>query len=80
MTVVARSAAAAGNSGYLTTYRWDSDGDSLRLRVHTEPVGHWPERGDDFQDTMVDPTLPPEEYREQVRRNGSRSLARIGLD
>ena len=80
LTVVVRSAAAAGNSGYLTTYRWDSDGDSLRLRVHAEPVGHWPERGDDFSDTMVDPTLPPEEYREQLRRNTSRSLARIGLD
>jgi len=80
MAVVVRSAAAAGSSGYLTTYRWDSDGDSLRLRVHTEPVGHWPERGDDFGDTMVDPALPPEEYRELVRRDKSRSLARIGLD
>ncbi|MET9883161.1 hypothetical protein ABZZ20_08335 [Streptomyces sp. NPDC006430] len=59
LTVIVRSAAAAGNSGYLTTYRWDSDGDSLRLRVHAEPVGHRPERGDEFPDTMVDPALPP---------------------
>uniref|UniRef100_A0AAU2VED9 Beta-galactosidase n=1 Tax=Streptomyces sp. NBC_00003 TaxID=2903608 RepID=A0AAU2VED9_9ACTN len=80
LTVVVRSAAAAGGSGYLTTYRWDSDGDSLRLRVHAEPVGHWPERGDDFRDTMVDPELPAEEYQELARRNRSRSLARIGLD
>lgn len=80
MAVVVRSAAATGSSGYLTTNRWESDGDSLRLRVHAEPVGHWPERGDDFPDPMVDPTLPSEEYRELVRRNGSRSLARIGLD
>ncbi|MET9509512.1 hypothetical protein ABZX62_13785 [Streptomyces flavidovirens] len=29
---------------------------------------------------MVDPALPPEEYQELVRRNRSRSLARIGLD
>ncbi|NUP52632.1 MAG: DUF4981 domain-containing protein [Catenulispora sp.] len=80
MVVVVRSAAAAGGSGYLTTYRWESDGDSLRLRVHAEPVGHWPERGDDFGDTMVDAALPPEEYRELVRRDKSRSLGRIGLD
>lgn len=37
-------------------------------------------RGDDFHDTMVDPVLPPEEYQELVRRDRSRSLARIGLD
>ncbi|MBW8817607.1 MAG: DUF4981 domain-containing protein, partial [Streptomyces sp.] len=80
LTVVVRSAAAASSSGYLTTYRWESDGVSLRLRVHAEPVGHWPERGDDFSDTMVDPELPAEEYEELVRRNLSRSLGRIGLD
>jgi beta-galactosidase len=80
LTVVVRSAAAAVSCGYLTTYRWDSDGDSLRLHVRTEPVGHWPERGDDFADAMVDPALPPEEYAELVRRDKSRSLARIGLD
>ncbi|MCX5060189.1 DUF4981 domain-containing protein [Streptomyces sp. NBC_00201] len=80
LTVVVRSAAAAAVCGYLTTYRWDSDGERLRVRVETEPVGHWPERGDDFADTMVDPELPPEEYAEQVRRDKSRSLARIGLD
>jgi beta-galactosidase len=80
LTVVVRSAAAAATCGYLTTYRWDSDGESLRVRVHTEPVGHWPERGDQFADTMVDAELPPEEYAEQIRRDKSRSLARIGLD
>ncbi|WP_194922536.1 glycoside hydrolase family 2 TIM barrel-domain containing protein [Catenulispora pinisilvae] len=80
LAVVVRSAAAASGCGYLTTYRWDSDGAGLRLRVHAEPVGHWPERGDDFADTMVDPELPPQEYQELVRRNLSRSLGRIGLD
>jgi beta-galactosidase len=79
LAVIVRSAAAASSAGYLTTYRWDSDGTSLRLRVHAEPVGHWPERGDDFDDTMVDPELPPGEYEELVRRDKSRSLARIGL-
>jgi beta-galactosidase len=48
--------------------------------VRAEPFGHWPERGDDFDDTMADPELPPEEYQELVRRDKSRSLARIGLD
>ncbi|OMI36916.1 glycoside hydrolase family 2 TIM barrel-domain containing protein [Streptomyces sparsogenes] len=80
LTVVVRSAAAAVGGGYLTTYRWTSDGTGLRLHVHTEPVGHWPERADDFADTMVDLELPPEEHRELLRRNTSRSLARIGLD
>ncbi|MBD0842898.1 glycoside hydrolase family 2 TIM barrel-domain containing protein [Streptomyces sp. TRM68416] len=80
LTVVVRSAAAAVPCGYLTTYRWTSDGTGLRLHVHTAPVGHWPERGDDFAGLMVDPDLPPEEYRELLRRNTSRSLARIGLD
>ena len=80
LSVVVRSAAAATSCGYLTTYRWSSDGERLRLRVHTEPVGHWPERGDDFPDVMVDPELPPEQYAELLRRDKSRSLARIGLD
>ncbi|MFD9303420.1 hypothetical protein ACFWCB_12330 [Streptomyces sp. NPDC060048] len=48
--------------------------------MRAEPVGHWPERGDDFHDTMVDPVLPPEEYQELVRRDRSRALVRIGLD
>ncbi|BFV56450.1 hypothetical protein KCMC57_up15540 [Kitasatospora sp. CMC57] len=46
--------------------------------ARTHPT-HLPQRGDDFQDVMVEPILPPEEYREQVRRNAWRSPARIGL-
>ncbi|WP_158853806.1 glycoside hydrolase family 2 TIM barrel-domain containing protein [Saccharothrix deserti] len=79
LTVVVRSAAAAVACGFLTTYRWDTDGDRLRLRVHTEPVGHWPERGDNFAEAMVDTDLPPERYEELVRRDKAPSLARIGL-
>ncbi|MFJ7244657.1 glycoside hydrolase family 2 TIM barrel-domain containing protein [Kitasatospora sp. NPDC098652] len=80
LTVVVRSAAAAVSCGYLTTYRWSSDGTSLRLRVHAEPVGHWPEREDHEAESLVDAALPPGEFRELVRRGASRSLARIGLD
>ncbi|WP_030231038.1 glycoside hydrolase family 2 TIM barrel-domain containing protein [Streptomyces sp. NRRL S-350] len=81
LTVVVRSAAAAVGCGYLTTYHWTSDGAALRLAVHTEPVGHWPEREQDADsDAMVDAELPPEERRELLRRHTSRSLARIGLD
>ncbi|MFF9808359.1 glycoside hydrolase family 2 TIM barrel-domain containing protein [Streptomyces coeruleorubidus] len=79
LTVVVRSAAAATDCGYLTTYRWETDGRRLRVRVHTEPVGHWPEREDVFSEPMVDAGLPPEEYAELVRRDKAPSLARIGL-
>ncbi|MEV4560697.1 glycoside hydrolase family 2 TIM barrel-domain containing protein [Kitasatospora sp. NPDC049285] len=80
LIVVVRSAAAAVGCGYLTTYQWSSGGDDLRLRVHTEPVGHWPERAEDPTEPMADAELPPEEYRELLRRNAARSVARIGLD
>ncbi len=80
LTVVVRSAAAASSCGYLTTYRWRSDGDRLHVQVHTEPVGHWPDRGDTFAETMVDADLPPQEYAELVRRDKAPSLGRIGLD
>ncbi|MCD9873388.1 beta-galactosidase small subunit family protein [Streptomyces guryensis] len=79
LTVVVRSAAAATDCGYLTTYRWETDGRRLRVRVHTEPVGHWPEREDVFGEPMVDADLPPERYAELVRRDKAPSLARIGL-
>ncbi|WP_309113142.1 glycoside hydrolase family 2 TIM barrel-domain containing protein [Saccharothrix sp.] len=79
LTVVVRSAAAAVTCGYLTTYRWGTDGNRLRLHVRTEPVGHWPEREDRFAEAMVDPDLPPEQYAELVRRDKAPSLARIGL-
>lgn len=79
LTVVVRSAAAAVRCGFLTTYRWDTDGCRLRLRVHTEPVGYWPERNDGFAELMVDSVQPPERYEELVRRDKAPSLARIGL-
>ncbi|GAA2295661.1 glycoside hydrolase family 2 TIM barrel-domain containing protein [Streptomyces hawaiiensis] len=79
LTVVVRSAASASDCGYLTTYRWETDGRRLRVRVHTEPVGHWPERDDHFQESMVEADLPPEQYAELARRNKAPSLARIGL-
>jgi beta-galactosidase len=79
LSVVVRSAAAASSCGYLTTYRWDADEQRVRVRVQTEPVGYWPERGDVFGEAMVDPDLPPERYAELVRRDKAPSLARIGL-
>ncbi|XVV06028.1 glycoside hydrolase family 2 TIM barrel-domain containing protein [Actinosynnema sp. CA-248983] len=79
LTVVVRSAAAAVTCGYLTTYRWDTDGTRLRLRVHAEPVGHWPPREDRFAERMVDTDLPPEQYAALLRRDKAPSLARIGL-
>ena len=79
LTVVVRSAAASSVSGYLTTYRWQADGENLRVRVRTEPVGRWPERGDVFGEAMVDPALPPDQYAELVRRDKAPSLARLGL-
>jgi beta-galactosidase len=79
LTVVVRSAGAASGSGYLTTYRWDADEERLRLHVRTEPVGHWPERGDVFGEAMVDPDLSPDRYAELVRRDKAPSVARIGL-
>jgi len=79
LTAVVRSAAAAGRSGYLTSYRWTADSDALRLHVATEPVGCWPERGDVFGEPMVDPDLPAEEREELARRDKAPSLARIGL-
>ena len=79
LTVRVRSAAAASSCGYLTVYRWQTDGDRLRVRVATEPVGFWPERGDWFGEAMVDPDLPPERHAELVRRDKAASLARIGL-
>ncbi|TDC57897.1 DUF4981 domain-containing protein [Micromonospora sp. KC207] len=79
LAVVVRSAAAAVRCGYLTTYHWDTDGHRLRVRVHTEPVGHWPDRGDRFAEPMVDPDLPPERYEELARRDKAPSLGRIGL-
>lgn len=79
LTVLVRSAAAGAACGYLTSYRWDADGDRLRLVTRTEPVGAWPERGDVFAEAMVDPDLPPERYAELVRRDKAPSLARIGL-
>ena len=80
LTVVVRSAAAAVNCGYLTTYQWRSDGERLHVRVATEPVGYWPERQGTFGEAMVDPAVPEQEYAELVRRDKARSLGRIGLD
>ncbi|MFI6151914.1 glycoside hydrolase family 2 TIM barrel-domain containing protein [Kitasatospora sp. NPDC051170] len=80
LTVMVRSGAASVGCGYLTTYRWSSYGTGLRLHVHTEPAGHWPEREDAASASLVDEALPPQEYRELVRRSASRSVARIGLD
>lgn len=79
LTVVVRSGAASSGNGYLTTYHWTADRQQLRLHVRTEPVGHWPERGDVFGEAMVDPDLPPEHYAELVRRDKAPSVARIGL-
>lgn len=79
LTVVVRSAAAASGCGYLTTYQWDADEQRLRVSVHTEPVGHWPERGDMFAEPMVDPDLPPEQFSQLARRDKAPSVARIGL-
>ncbi|WP_371825746.1 glycoside hydrolase family 2 TIM barrel-domain containing protein [Nonomuraea turcica] len=79
LTVVVRSSAANSDSGYLCTYRWDTDGRHLRVRVHTEPFGYWPERADTFAEAMVDPDLPDEERKELLRRDKAPSLARIGL-
>lgn len=77
LTVVVRSAAAATSCGFRTTYRWDTDGHRLRVRVHTEPVGHWPERDDVFAEPMADSVLP--EHEELARRDKAPSLGRIGL-
>ncbi|MER7581157.1 glycoside hydrolase family 2 TIM barrel-domain containing protein [Kitasatospora sp. NPDC097691] len=79
LTVVVRSAAAAVACGYLTTYRWTSDGTGLRLQVHAEPVGHWPEYTIRSTDSVVDSELPPQEQQELLRRNAAPPLARIGL-
>ncbi|MEV5148480.1 glycoside hydrolase family 2 TIM barrel-domain containing protein [Streptomyces sp. NPDC052727] len=79
LTVVVRSAGAAGRSAYLTTYRWTADADALRLHVATEPVGHWPERGDTFSEPMVDPDLPAERQEELRLRDKAPSLGRLGL-
>ncbi|MFD5593132.1 glycoside hydrolase family 2 TIM barrel-domain containing protein [Streptomyces griseorubiginosus] len=79
LTVVVRSGAAATDCGYLTTYRWETDGQRLRVRVRTEPFGHWPDRDDRFTEAMVDAGLPPGERAELLRRDKAPSLARIGL-
>jgi beta-galactosidase len=79
LTVVVRSAGAAGRSAYLTTYRWTADADVLRLHVATEPVGYWPERGDSFNEPMVDPDLPAERQEELRLRDKAPSLGRLGL-
>ncbi|MEQ4724441.1 glycoside hydrolase family 2 TIM barrel-domain containing protein [Nonomuraea sp. B19D2] len=79
LTVVVRSSAANSTCGYLSTYRWDSDGERLRLRVHAEPLGYWPERRFYFAEDMVDHDLPEEEREELLRRHRAPSLARIGL-
>ncbi|HLH57531.1 MAG TPA: glycoside hydrolase family 2 TIM barrel-domain containing protein, partial [Streptosporangiaceae bacterium] len=79
LTVVVRSAPAAGSCGYLTTYRWSADPRTLRLDVETAPTGHWPERGDVFAEIMVDPDLPPGRHTELTRRDKAPSLARLGL-
>ncbi|WP_030325963.1 glycoside hydrolase family 2 TIM barrel-domain containing protein [Streptomyces sp. NRRL B-3229] len=79
LTVVVRSGAAATDCGYLTTYRWETDGRRLRVRVRTEPFGHWPERDDRFAEAMVAADLPPGERAELLRRDKAPSLARIGL-
>ncbi|MFI7643470.1 glycoside hydrolase family 2 TIM barrel-domain containing protein, partial [Nonomuraea sp. NPDC049400] len=79
LTVVVRSSAANSDCGYLSTYRWDTDGQHVRVRVHTEPFGHWPERADVFAEAMVDHDLPEEEREELLRRDKAPSLARIGL-
>ncbi|WP_225095685.1 glycoside hydrolase family 2 TIM barrel-domain containing protein, partial [Streptomyces sp. CoH27] len=41
LTVRTRVAPAAREVGLSTVYRWTSDGDSLRLTVHTTPEGEW---------------------------------------
>ncbi|MFF7137258.1 glycoside hydrolase family 2 TIM barrel-domain containing protein [Streptomyces sp. NPDC008196] len=79
LTVVVRSGASGTDRGYLTTYRWETDGQRLRVRVRTEPFGHWPERDDHFGEAMVAADLPPQEHAELVRRDKAPSLARIGL-
>ncbi|HEU5355433.1 MAG TPA: glycoside hydrolase family 2 TIM barrel-domain containing protein [Actinocrinis sp.] len=79
LTVVVRSAGAAGRSAYLTTYRWTAAADALRLHVATEPVGHWPDRGDTFNEPMVDPDLPAELQPELESRDKAPSLGRLGL-
>ena len=78
LTVRVRSAAAASACGFLTTYRWQADARRLSLRVITEPVGSWPERGDTFAEPMADPDLPAERSAELARRDKAPSLARIG--
>ena len=79
LTVVVRSAGAASRSAYLTTYRWTADADVLRLHVATEPVGYWPERGDTFNEPMVDTDLPAERQAELTLRDKAPSLGRLGL-
>jgi beta-galactosidase len=79
LSVAVRSAAAASSCGYLTTYRWQADGHRLHVHVRTEPVGHWPGRGDVFPEPMADADIPPEQYAELLRRDKAPSLARIGL-
>ncbi|MHA3704140.1 glycoside hydrolase family 2 TIM barrel-domain containing protein [Jatrophihabitans sp. YIM 134969] len=41
-TVVVRSAPAAADLGYTTTYRWSAQGDALQLFAEFEPWGVWP--------------------------------------
>ena len=41
-TVVVRSAPAAADCGYTTTYRWLAQGDALQLFAEFEPWGTWP--------------------------------------
>ena len=79
LTVVTRSAGAAGRSAYLTTCRWTADADALHLHVAAEPVGYWPERGDTFGEPMVDPDLPAEQQKELKTRDKAPSLGRLGL-
>lgn len=79
LTVVVRSAAAAVSSAYLTTYRWTADAGALRVHVATGPVGYWPDRGDTFDEPMVDPELPAERQRELALRDKAASLGRLGL-
>ncbi|NUR30690.1 MAG: DUF4981 domain-containing protein [Catenulispora sp.] len=79
LTVVVRSAGAAGRSAYLTTYRWTADADVLRLHVATEPAGYWHERGDTFSEAMVDTDLPAGEQEALKERDKAPSLGRLGL-
>jgi beta-galactosidase len=79
LTVVVRSAGSAARSAYVTTYHWTADADALRLRVVTEPVGYWPDRGDTFNEPMVDADLPDALRQELESRDKAPSLGRLGL-